>query len=109
MADTTTTAQPHRDRSNSVTDSIHIFHVFPTFGVGGVQVRMTDVINHLGHAFRHTILTLDGDDACKDRLSTELSVAFLPPPTGRRGLVRGLSGIRTFHSIDVMISCDTNI
>ena len=94
MADTATTAEPHRDRSISVPDPVRILHVLPTFGVGGVQVRTTEVINHLGDAFRHTILALDGDDACRDRLSTETPVTFLPPPVKQRGLIRDIGGMR---------------
>ncbi len=94
MANTVTTAEPYRDRPIPPLDSALIFHVFPTFGVGGVQVRMTEVINHLGDAFRHIILALDGDYTCKDRLSAEVPVTFLLPPTEQRGLIRNLSGIR---------------
>jgi len=43
----------------------HILHIFPTFATGGVQLRIVDVANRLGNAFRHTVLTLDGrTDAC---------------------------------------------
>ncbi len=100
MANTVTTDEPYRDRPISPLDSALIFHVFPTFGVGGVQVRMTEVINHLGDAFRHTILALDGNYACKDRLSAEVPVTFLPPHTEQRGLIRDLGGIRaTLHRL----------
>lgn len=38
----------------------HILHVFPSFAVGGVPVRIATMINRLGHLFHHTILALDG-------------------------------------------------
>lgn len=107
MANTITTSEPYRERPIPLLDSALIFHVFPTFGVGGVQVRMTEVINHLGDAFRHTILALDGDYACKDRLSAEAPVTFLPPPTERRGLIKGLGGIRKtlkMHRPDLLLT-----
>ena len=84
MIAATRTPEPARGRSSPASDSIFVLHVFPSFGVGGVQVRMADVINHLGGTFRHTILALDGDYACKDRLSDAVQVKLLPPPTKLR-------------------------
>jgi len=46
----------------------HILHILPGFGVGGIQVRLARVVNSLGGRFRHTILSLNGDFSCRDRL-----------------------------------------
>ena len=38
-----------------------VAHIFPTFAVGGSQVRFAAVANHFGAAFRHVVVALDGD------------------------------------------------
>lgn len=58
----------------------HLLHVFPTFAVGGVQVRMSDVFNHFGPRFRHTIVTLDGATDCSGRLRSDLDLELLALP-----------------------------
>lgn len=37
-----------------------ILHIFPTFAIGGVPLRIVNVINRLGADYHHTILSLDG-------------------------------------------------
>jgi glycosyltransferase involved in cell wall biosynthesis len=53
-----------------------VLHVFPTFGVGGAQVRFAAIANHFGPAFRHIVVSLDGDLACRERLRADLDVKF---------------------------------
>ena len=55
----------------------HLFHVFPSFAVGGAQMRFVTLANAFGNRYRHTIVALDGDYACAQRLAGELSVAYL--------------------------------
>ncbi len=38
----------------------HLLHVFPSFALGGAQVRTVALMAALGPGFRHTIVTLDG-------------------------------------------------
>ena len=38
----------------------HLVHVFPSFDIGGVQVRFAAVVRELGGRFRHTVVSLDG-------------------------------------------------
>lgn len=56
----------------------HLLHVFSTFAVGGPQVRFAKLANRLGQRYRHTILAMDGDFACRERLHADLHLAFLP-------------------------------
>ena len=35
-------------------------HVFPSFGIGGVPLRMARIFNDLGTTFRHNVIALDG-------------------------------------------------
>ena len=53
-----------------------VAHVFPTFAVGGAQVRFCAIANHFGPAFRHIVVSLDGDLACRDRLAPNLDATF---------------------------------
>ncbi len=53
-----------------------ILHVFPTFAVGGVQVRFAAIANHFGRRWRHAVIAMDGDLSCRDRLDPALDVAF---------------------------------
>ncbi|HZL60546.1 MAG TPA: glycosyltransferase [Stellaceae bacterium] len=58
----------------------HLVHVLPGFGVGGIQIRLARLINALGGRFRHTILTINGQDGCRDRLDPALGVAIEAAP-----------------------------
>jgi glycosyltransferase involved in cell wall biosynthesis len=53
-----------------------ITHVFPSFAVGGAQVRFAALANHFGSAFRHVVVSLDGNLACRERLRSDLDVVF---------------------------------
>jgi glycosyltransferase involved in cell wall biosynthesis len=53
-----------------------VAHIFPTFGVGGAQVRFAAIANHFGEEFRHIIVALDGDLSCRERLAPGLDVTF---------------------------------
>jgi glycosyltransferase involved in cell wall biosynthesis len=53
-----------------------VVHVFPTFAVGGAQVRFAALANHFGRQFRHLVVALDGELGCRERLDRELDVAF---------------------------------
>jgi len=42
-----------------------LLHIFPTFSVGGAQVRFVTIANRLGDAFRHAVFAMDGHyEAC---------------------------------------------
>src|SRR6266478_8305273 len=43
-------------RTGSSLPCEHVLHVFPSFGIGGVPLRMVRIINHLGKRFRHTVV-----------------------------------------------------
>ena len=73
-----------------------LLHVFPSFAVGGAQVRFAAVANHFGSAYRHAIVAMDGDHACRERLNPGLDVSF-PDPGLRKGDTAGnLRRIRRF-------------
>ena len=53
-----------------------LVHVFPTFAVGGAQVRFAALANRFGREFRHMIVALDGVTSCRERLDPGLDVSF---------------------------------
>lgn len=59
----------------------HFVHVFPSFGWGGVPIRIANIINHFGLRYRHTILALDGNGDCRSRLRLDLPVEVVSEQT----------------------------
>ncbi|MEI8396382.1 MAG: glycosyltransferase family 4 protein [Rhodospirillaceae bacterium] len=58
----------------------HLLHVFPTFAIGGAQVRTVTLINHFGDRCRHTILALDGRFEAAVRIDGAVTVTLAAPP-----------------------------
>ncbi len=50
--------------------------VFPTFAVGGAQVRFARLAAAFGAAWRHAIIAMDGVRECAERLPRDLPVTF---------------------------------
>ncbi|MGC8532631.1 MAG: glycosyltransferase family 4 protein [Acidiphilium sp.] len=71
-----------------------ILHVFPSFAVGGAQMRMATLANRFGPRFRHAIIALDQQTACRDQLDPQLDVQLIAPPTPARALPARLRAIR---------------
>jgi glycosyltransferase involved in cell wall biosynthesis len=61
-----------------------LLHVFPSFGVGGAQVRFANLANRFGERWRHAVVSLDGNRDCAARIAPEVPLQMLPSPT-RRG------------------------
>lgn len=74
----------------------HLLHVFPSFEVGGAQVRTATWINGLGAEYRHTIVSLDGDTGARDRLDPDLEVTFATAPDAGGHLPGRLLACRRF-------------
>jgi glycosyltransferase involved in cell wall biosynthesis len=55
----------------------HLLHVTPSFAPGGAQVRTTQIMNHLGSGFRHTVIALDGDLSAKERIHSSVCVEYV--------------------------------
>jgi L-malate glycosyltransferase len=68
-------------------DCRHLLHVFPSFGIGGVPLRMARVINHFGRRLHHTIVALDQDFAAARELADDLDLTLLPAAATRRGMI----------------------
>ena len=53
-----------------------LLHVYPSFAVGGAQVRFAAIANHFGRRWRHAVIAMDGNLACRERLDPGLDVSF---------------------------------
>ena len=67
-------------------------HVFPTFAVGGAQMRFCAIANHLGATARHIIVSLDGRQEARAHLRSDVDVTFHNP--GGTGLFAALRFLR---------------
>ena len=60
-----------------------ILHVFPSFDVGGSQVRFADIVRFLGDRFRHIVVAMDGGYDCAERIDPAVAIdywrQFVPP------------------------------
>ncbi len=71
-----------------------VLHVFPSFAVGGAQVRFAALANRFGDAFRHAVVALDGVTECSRRLAPGLDVTFPIVETDKRDPLGNLRRIR---------------
>ena len=53
-----------------------LLHVYATFATGGPQTRFAAIANHFGRRWRHEIVAMDGNLACRERLDPGLDVGF---------------------------------
>ena len=70
---------------------VRLLHVFPTFAVGGVQVRIAEVARRLGGAYAHTLLALDGRTDALARTDPANPWTLIDPS--------GLSGLKRLPAI----------
>ncbi len=68
----------------------HVLHVFPSFGIGGVPLRMVRIINHLGKRLRHTVIALDNNFDAAEGFASEIDVAVLPVRGAKRSVLHNL-------------------
>ena len=61
-----------------------ILHVFSTFGVGGPQIRFTQIANHFGGRYQHLIVSMDGATDAFAKLGSDVDASLLTVPN-RRG------------------------
>jgi glycosyltransferase involved in cell wall biosynthesis len=86
-----------------------IAHVFPTFAVGGAQMRFAAIANHFGPAFRHIVVSLDGNLSCRERLRPDLDIQFPAVPAAKHAMLanawRYRRLLRTWRP-DTMVTCN---
>jgi hypothetical protein len=77
----------------------HALHVFLSFGIGGVPLRMVRIINHVGKRFRHTVVALDNNFEAAEALAADCEL--MPPPQNQNGgSLRAIArGSMTLHRV----------
>ena len=80
----------------------HFLHIFPNFAPGGMELRVTRIINGMGPAVRHTIVALMGSYDAKEFIDRPDWVECLTPPA-TRGL---LPFVRDFRILLQRVSPD---
>jgi glycosyltransferase involved in cell wall biosynthesis len=86
-----------------------VVHVFPGFAVGGAQMRFAAIANHFGPAFRHVVVALDGDTACRAHLRDDLDIAYPAVAAPKKAmLTNALRYRRLLQSWrpDVLVTCN---
>lgn len=76
--------------------SWQILHVFPAFGHGGVPIRIASIINFLGTAFRHSIVSLDGCYGSQSRLRDDLDIELLGVEQSKSSVARAVAQAHSF-------------
>ncbi len=71
-----------------------VLHVFSTFATGGPQVRTAALINRFDGRFRHQVVAMDGNYACRERIDAGIDVGY-PELAFRKGDTWG--NIRLFR------------
>src|SRR5215468_6841034 len=78
----------------------HVLHVFPSFGVGGVPLRMVRIINHFGKRFRHTVVALDNNFDAAAGIADGIEALLLPARGKGRGVFQGVAaGALALHRL----------
>lgn len=76
-------------------------HVFPSFGAGGVPIRITAVMNHFGDRCRHTVIALDGNAAAAERIEDNVDVTVFHPEINKKHPLRTIGAIaRHIRDVD---------
>jgi L-malate glycosyltransferase len=79
-------------RTGSSLPCEHVLHVFSSFGIGGVPLRMVRIINHLGKRFRHTVVALDNNFDAAAGIVGDLDVTLVPVRSVSWRMLRNLVG-----------------
>ena len=65
-------------------------HVFPSFGIGGVPLRMARIFNDLGAAFRHVVIALDGATGAAAYIGRDVDCTVVSIPIAKANLLASL-------------------
>jgi glycosyltransferase involved in cell wall biosynthesis len=71
-----------------------LLHVFPSFEVGGSQMRFATLANRLGRRYRHVILAIDNRHNAAGHLGPNVDFALLPFDLDKRRTLKNLLSFR---------------
>ena len=72
-----------------------LVHVFPTFQVGGAQVRFVQIANALGDKYKHTIIALDNQTGAEERIDPNVALTIKSHQHSSQGLLTRLKAYRS--------------
>jgi hypothetical protein len=79
----------------------HLVHVFPSFELAGVPIRIATIMNKMGGRYRHTVIALDGCFDSQTRIDPSVDVTFKSIGSSRYGLPGALlQSWRVLRSLD---------
>ena len=73
---------------------LRILHVFPTFAVGGAQMRFVGLAKGFGKEFSHTVISLNGDCSAAQFLAPGIDVTMAKAPSAAGSLMARLARYR---------------
>ena len=73
-----------------------LLHVFPTFSVGGAQMRFVQLANYFGRNYRHFIVSMNGNADAFAKLSPDLNVHMINVPV-KKG--KTWTNLNTFRKV----------
>jgi hypothetical protein len=79
---------------------LRLLHVFPSFEVGGSQMRTTRLIDGLGAGFENSLVSLSGNLAAQQLLAEPQRLRVLPPPPKAGSLKTTLALIRSLRQAE---------
>lgn len=60
-----------------------LLHVFPSFAIGGAEVRFAALANRFGDRWRHAVIALDGRTDCAGRIAPGVPLQLLAAPVAK--------------------------
>jgi glycosyltransferase involved in cell wall biosynthesis len=74
--------------------SLRLLHVIPSFGIGGVPVRLVNIANRLGRKYRHIVLALDQVTTAAARFAPETDYGLVELAIDKRQQARNILRFR---------------
>lgn len=84
-----------------------LLHAFPTFEIGGSQIRFAALANHHGPRYRHLIVSMDGKTDCIDRIRKDVMFEILKIEIPKNSSIPNFFDLRRIlHTIkpDVLVT-----
>lgn len=84
-----------------------LLHVFPSFAIGGAQMRFVQLANHFGPRYRHLIVAMNGEYEAMSRLSADVDACVLAVPVKKSAPWSNLGSFRQIlrqHRPDLLVT-----
>ena len=76
--------------------TVRLMHVFPTFAVGGSQVRFAMLANHWSDRYRHAVLAMDGVYDAEAKLDSAIQIERLNIAAPKKSTLRNMFVFRDY-------------